>query len=56
MSSPEFLALPALAVPGAVLLLVALVLGGAPKARLPRVAGPVLTAASSALAVLLWLL
>jgi hypothetical protein len=56
MSSPEFLALPALAVPAAALLLVALLLEGAPKARLARTAGLVLTAASSGLAVLLWLL
>jgi hypothetical protein len=56
MSSPEFLALPALAVPAVALLLIALLLEGAPKARHARAVGLVLTVASTGLAVLLWLL
>lgn len=54
-TSAQFLAVPAVAVPGVVLLLVALVLGGAPTARNPRTAGIALTVASTLLAALLWL-
>jgi hypothetical protein len=54
-SSAQFLAVPAVAGPGMVLLLVALVLGGAPTARRPRTAGLALTVASTLLAALLWL-
>jgi hypothetical protein len=54
-SSPQFIAVPALAVPGALLLLVALVAGVAPTARRPRRAGLALTVASTMLAALVWL-
>jgi hypothetical protein len=55
-SSAQFLAVPAIVVPGAVLLLVAVALGAAPSGRRARSAGLLLSAASTALTALLWLM
>src|SRR5215210_160571 len=55
-SSARFLAVPAMAVPAAVLLLVALVLGAGPSGRRARAVGLLLAATSTALTALLWVL
>ncbi|MGZ6616355.1 MAG: hypothetical protein ACXVFQ_18230 [Solirubrobacteraceae bacterium] len=53
--SPQFLAVPAILIPGLILLLIALVRGDVPEARRPRGAGFALALAGTALAALLWL-
>ena len=53
-SSVQFVAVPALVIPGSVLLLAGLLLGGAPSAARVRTCGFVLTAAGTVLAVLVW--